>query len=270
VKAVLCAAVLGAALLAGCVDSTGSALVTFQAVAAGPETVSGGQLEGDTGLGYHLILTQATLHIGGIYLKLSPPKPGAQAQACVQIGSAQFYSGEVRQGLDVDALAADPQPFPVAGEGTADLSPVAELWLISDGLPIEAETDNKTIAQIAGTASKDGTTYPFTASITISQGNRGLMSTDAAQPGAHPVCAQRIVTPILAGFTPTQGGTLLVRIDPLAWFNNVEFSEVPADDDHPGQLAFPDRNDDQQSLNLFTTLHSTAAYSITFAPGSTP
>lgn len=267
-KAVLLVALL-AALVAGCVDTTGSAIVTFQAFAAGPASATGGSLEGDTGTGYHLTLTRATLHIGGIYLKLSPPRPGAQAQACVQIGSSQFYSGEVREGLDVNALSGDPQPFPVAGEGTADMSPVAELWLISDGLPIESQVDNRAIATLEGSAEKGGTTYPFTASITISQGNRGDTSTDVAQPGAHPICAERIVTPILAGFAPAQGGTLFVRIDPLTWFGNVEFSEVPADSDHPGQLKFPDDNTDQ-SGNLFNTLHSTAAYTITFAPGSTP
>jgi hypothetical protein len=260
--------VLIAVLLAGCVDTTGSALVSFRAAAAGPADAAGAPLATVTGTGYDLLLTEATVRIGAVYLKVTRPRPGSQEQPCVLTGPVPFYSGEVRRGLSVDLLRSDPQAFPVPGDGTADPSPVGEVWLVGDGAGIDTDSDDTIIAEVAGTAGKAGTTSPFVASITISAGNRGLPTTDPAQPGAHPICRQRIVTPIAAGLTPAPGGTLLVRADPRRWFDNVDFAAVPADPDVPGRLRFPDTNDDQQSRNLFNTFRAISTYTLTFTPGS--
>jgi hypothetical protein len=254
-------AVIAALLLTGCVDTTGSALVTFHAAAAGPADATGG-LETDTGLGYHVTFTTATLHIGGVYLREVRPGSGAQALPCILPGSN--YSGQVLDGLDVNLVSPDPQPFPNPGSGTADVSPIGEVWLVNG--PVDAVTDLTTIAQLAGTASKGGVTYPFSASLSISTGNRGIVSGDPSQPGANPICKQRIVTPITAGFTPAEGGTLVVRADPRKWASNIEFSEVPADPDQPGSVKFLDGDTEQQSLNLFQSLRAASTYSLTFSP----
>ena len=69
-------------------------------------------------------------------------------------------------------------------------------------------------------------TIPFVASVTIGQ-NRLIPSTNPATPSQHPICKQRIVTPITIDFRPHAGGTLLVTIDPSAWFETTDFTTLP-------------------------------------------
>ena len=238
-------------LLAACVDTTGSALVTFHAAAAGPADADGGPL-----IVGNITITRAKLHIGAVYLRLTQPSAGSQEQPCIL--PAYSYNGEVRQGLDVDLLSPDPQPFPVEGSGTADTSLVAEVWLT--GGPVDASEDRTVILDLAGTAGGK----PFSASFHI--GANFALPGSPGQPGAHPICKQRIVTPIRLAptFAPAQGGTLLVRVDPRGWFSNVDFTQLPAGG------AFPDGNDDQNSQNLFNAMSATAGYAVTFAPGGSP
>jgi hypothetical protein len=238
-------------VLAACVDTTGSALVTFHAAAAGPADATGGPLTfGD------ITITKAKLHVGAVYLRLTQPSAGSQEQPCIL--PAYTYNGEVREGFDVDLLSPDPQPFPVDGSGTADSSLIAEVWLT--GGPVDATEDRTVILDLMGTAAGK----PFSASFHI--GANFALPGSPGQPGAHAICKQRIVTPIRLDppFAPTQGGTLLVRVDPRGWFTNVDFTKLAADG------AFPDSNDDQNSLNLFNAMSATAGYSVTFAPGAPP
>lgn len=245
----------------GCVESTGGALVTFNAAAAGPEEANGAPLvrDGDNGFGYRVTITSATFHIGAVYLNRSEPAPGAQETACVLQG---IYNGQVRHGIDINLLAAELQPFPVRGEGTADPSTVAELWLV--GGPVDANFDRTIILRFAGRAEKDGAGKDFSGQITINS-NRAQPSGDVAQPGAHPICKQRIVSKLRVDFTPSQDGLLVVRIDPRPWFDNIDFADVPADPANAGALLFPDSNVSQQSKNLFAALRTAgSAYSITW------
>ncbi len=257
---------LAALLLAGCVDTTGSALVTFHAAAAGPSDATG-VLETDTSAGYHVTFTTATLHIGGVYLRLKQPAAGSQTQPCILPG--QNYSGEVLDGLDVNLLSAEPQPFPNLGEGTADASPIGEVWLVNG--PVDADTDLTVIARLAGTATKGATSIPFTAAFTISTDNRGINNGNPAQPGANPICKQRIVTPITAGFAPSEGGTLVVRADPRRWVTTTEFSDAPADPGVPGGVKFADDNTtNDPSKFLFSAVRAASTYTLSFAPAPGP
>lgn len=258
-------AIVAALLLAGCFDTTGGALVTFHAAAAGPADAAGA-LETDTSAGYHVSFTTATIHIGGVYLRVNSRASGAGVQPCILAGPN--YSGQVLEGLDVNLLSPDPEPFPDLGEGTADLSPIGEVWLV-DGA-VDAVTDLTVIARLAGTATKGATSIPFRAAFTISTGNRGIMSGDPSQPGANPICKQRIVTPINAGFHLAEGGTLVVRADPREWVSTTEFSEAPADPSVPGGVAFRDDNTDDQSKFLFSALRGGGTYSLTFVPAPSP
>ena len=82
-----------------------------------------------------------------------------------------------------------------------------------------------TIAEVAGTAEKDGETYTFTATVTIGQ-NRLLPASNPALPGLDPICDQRIVRPICLTppLEPEPGTSFHVEVDPKGWFNNVDFS----------------------------------------------
>jgi hypothetical protein len=234
-------------LCAGCVDTTGSALVTFHAAAAGPVDANGGALTtGD------ITITTAKLHIGAVYLRLTQPSAGSQEQPCIL--PAYSYNGEVREGVTIDLLSPDPQPFPVDGSGTANTSLIAEVWLT--GGPVDADEDRTTIVELAGTAKG----APFSASFHI--GANFTLPGSPGTPGAHPICKQRIVTPIRLDppFAPSDGGMLLVRVDPRDWFVNVDFAALPATG------VFPDDNDDENSKHLFDAMRATAGYTVTFAP----
>jgi len=237
-----CASILAGLALCAC-GGTGSALVTFHAAAAGPaDAVAGQPLVFTNGLGYQVTLTRACLHIGALYLNRSVQVSVAQATSCILPG---IYSGQVTSPLDVDVTSPAAQPFPADGEGTADLSQAAEVWLF--GTDVNATADPTTIADVAGTAVQGGTSITFTGQFTISQ-NRALSTGNPALPGASPLCKQRIVTPIRVNFSLAQGGTLLVRVDPREWFRNVDFAHIPADPINPAQRKFLDRSEGQPDL----------------------
>ena len=238
--------------LCGCGAGTGGALVTFHGAAAGPvDAVAGQPLAFTNALGYQVTLTRARLHIGGIYLNRSVPSSGAQATSCVLPG---IYSGQVTVPLDADVLSPDPQRFPADGEGTADLSQTGEVWLF--GTDVNATDDPTVLADVAGTAIQGaGTPIAFTGQFTIGQ-NRAVPVANPALPGASPLCKQRIVTPISIDFTLSQGGTLLVRVDPRTWFTNVDFAQLPADPSNPAQRKFLDRSQGQADLAFYASLRS--------------
>lgn len=242
---------LGLALCA-CGSSTGGALVTFHAAAAGPaDSVSGQPLVFTNALGYQVTLARARLHIGGIYLNRSVPSSGAQATSCVLPG---IYSGEVTSPLDVDVISPVPQPFPADGEGTSDLSQTAEVWLF--GSDVNATADPTVLADVTGTAVQAaGTPIAFTGQFTIGQ-NRAVPVGDAALPGSSPLCKQRIVTPISVALNLAQGGTLLVRVDPRAWFANVDFAQIPPDPNDPAQRKFLDLSQGQPDLAFYGGLRA--------------
>jgi hypothetical protein len=237
--------------LCACGSSTGGALVTFHAAAAGPtDAVAGQPLVFTNSLGYQVTLTRARLHIGALYLNRSVPLSGAQAQGCILPG---IYSGQVTSPLDVDVLSPDPQRFPADGEGTADLSQTAEVWLF--GTDVNADEDRTLIADVTGTALLGGTPVPFTGQITIGS-NRAVPPANPALPGASPLCKQRIVTPIRVDFTLAQGGTLLVRVDPRGWLATVDFAQIPVDPSDPAQRRFLDRSEGQSDLAFYAGLRA--------------
>jgi hypothetical protein len=246
--------------LCACGSSTGGALVTFHAAAAGPaDAVAGQPLAFQNALGYQVTLTRATLRVGSVYLNRSNPIAGAQVQSCVLPG---IYSGQVTSPLVVDVLSPAPQPFPADGEGTADESHSAEVWLF--GTDPFAIDDATVIADVAGTATRDGTSLAFTGQFTIGA-NRNAQP-NPALPGSNPLCRLRIVTGIRVDFTLAQGGTLLLRVDPRAWFDQVDFAQIPSADPANPDLAqrkFANGPADQADVNFFNLgLRSAAAYTL--------
>jgi hypothetical protein len=237
-------------LVSACIGSTGSDLVTFPAFAAGPADANGQPLTVTNGLGWNVTITKAKLHIGAVYLNRSVPVSGAQERECFLPG---VYVGEVLRGLDVDVLSSSPQKFPGLGNGTEDRAVTGEIWLT--GERIDAHDDRTTIADVAGTATRDGVSMRFEATITIGE-NRIAASTDPARPGAHPLCKEQIVTPLPVDVTPRGTGSLLVRVDPRGWFANVEFGELEPVTPESDLRRFPDDNESQPASNLYRGLHA--------------
>ncbi len=242
-------------LLAGCTGTTGYEHVEFHAAAAGAQAATDGTLEFDNGVGYHVTLTRARLHIGAVYLNQSVPSSGSQATGCILPG---IYVGEVLGSLDVDALSSKAQPFPVKGDGTTYAAKAGELWLT--GGDINRVQDTTVILDAAGTADKDGMQYPFEASVTIGS-NRVIPSNDPAFPGQNPICRQRIVTPIPVDFTLHDGGQLLIRVDPTVWFAGVDFSMLQQAQADPPLYRFDDASSGPAEISLYNGLHArTGAY----------
>lgn len=237
--------ILSLGILSGCGETTGGARVSFSAFAAGAESATGAPLTFTNHQGYSVTLTRAKLHIGAMYLNQTVPTSGAQETSCVLPGT---YVAQVLSSIDVDVLSAQLQPFPSPGHGIETEAKVGELWLT--GGDISATEDPTVILDAAGTASLSGQSYPFEARLTIGR-NRQIPTKDPAYPGSNPICKQRIVTPIFASITPTEGGKLILRVDPRGMFDGVDFSVLPKVSDAPLLYRFSDQNDNAADLSLF-------------------
>lgn len=248
------------ACLTGCVGSTGSDFIEFKAYAAGPVHADPSAPYSFTSdLGFDVTLTRARLHIGAAYLDSAMPTLGAQATSCTLPG---LYVASVPGPVDVDVLNGTPQPFSATGEGTATRALAGELWLT--GGDIEALDDSTVILDVAGSAVKDGASFPFEGQVTIGQ-NRAITASSPALPGSHPICKQRIISPVPVDFAPRGGGALLVRVNPAGWFSNVNFFKLSPSAVSPGTFAFSDSSSDQPSRNLFGGLTQASLDTYTFA-----
>jgi hypothetical protein len=273
--------VLLAPLLTACVGTTGSGLVDFNAYASGPPDAEGAPNGTHSYVfespytGYTITLTTATLQIGAVYLDAAPCSGSSATPPCVNENAASVgqVNGSVTgaygietAGVLVDTLSPDPQPFATAGSGIIQQAQSAEVWLANadpnnliDG--IDDVSYAPIIATVAGTAEKDGASYPFTGTVTIGA-NRLLPVSNSALPGLNPICQRRIVRPICLPKTPPvepeAGTSLHVEVDPRGWFNNVEFSTLMG-------TQIPDDNNDVNGNNFFQGLESSSGvYSFTF------
>ena len=255
-----CLIALALATTSGCVAQTGGQTVDFQVAAAGPaDAVAGQPLAFTTGAGWDVILTQAKLHIGAVYLDESRPISGGQATGCYLTGT---YVAQETSGLDVDLLDPGLQLFPGKAHSiTEPAALVGQVWLT--GGDINASTDPTPILVVAGAATKDGASFPFTGTVTISS-NRQAATSGAA--GGDPICKARIVTPIDAVPIQTTGG-LLLRIDPRNYFAGVDFSLLPPAA-ATGGYAFSDNPNgagySPTGFQLYTNLHQTAPYTFSW------
>lgn len=237
---------------ASCVGTTGSDLVSFQAFAAGALEPVDREVRFTNGLGWQVSLTRAKLHVGALYLNRSVPVSGGQERECFLPG---VYVAQVLSGRDIDVLSTRPQPLPVSGSGTADRAVTGEVWLT--GGRVDALDDRTTIVDVAGTATRGAESFRFEALVTIGR-NRVPPATDPARPGANPLCAERIVTPVAVDITPADGGALVVRIDPRGWFANVDFGELEPVAAGSDLRRFPDETTGQPATNLYRGLRASA------------
>jgi hypothetical protein len=206
-------------LLAACNGTTGSALVRFTGTAQAPEGIAADQPY-QTGSGYSLVLHEARMHLGAVYLNQDNPLSGRGEVRCVLPGT---YVGQIFGPLDLDLLSSAKIAFPNAGEGTQTRALTAEVWLLEGD--IDAPDSQTPVLEVSGTASRGAEEWRFSATVTIGQ-NRMRAPPSAAMPGANPICQQRIVTPIVpvdGEITPTDGGQLSLVVDPRAMFEGVSF-----------------------------------------------
>jgi hypothetical protein len=246
---------LGAAL-PGCVGTTGGDLLQLDAAAAGPADASGG-LSFENGLGYQVELSKARIFVGGVYLNRSRPNSVASDTSCSLPG---IYVAQVLGGLEVDLLSAQPQAFPERGFATSERALTGEVWLSPGG--INRQSSDTTVLSVSGTATRDGRSFPFEGELSIGD-NRVVAPTDPSLPGQHPICKQRVVSPIPLDLTPKNGGSLLLRIDPRGIFGNVDFATLT---DDGGTFRFADESGvDQASDNLYAGLRrATGVYQLSW------
>ncbi len=257
-----------ALLMGGCNGTTGSGLVGFSAVAGGPRGVDW-QNGFDTGLGYHVELASAVLHLGAVYLNMSVPSSGGPEEPCILPG---IYVGEAFGacqangvcGVDLNLLTSDSVPFGVPGEGTANTAVEAEVWLT--GGDVNDASDTTAIFQASGTASRGGVDWPFITTVTIA-GNRQIPPPNVAEPGLHPICRERIVSPIAlpGGLALTDGGTLDVRVDPRGMFNQVEFASLSTGGILP-QYTIPDDQSILGTAMYKGVVATSGVYTFAFTP----
>jgi hypothetical protein len=240
---------MAALALCACGGSTGMDHVHFKAEAAGPADATGAALGFDNEVGYRVTLAKARLHVAGIYLNQTVPLSGRPQGGCFLPGT---YVGQVIGALDVDLLSPAPAPFPAPGDGLAVEARAGEIWLT--GGDIDAADDPTVILDVEGTAVKGGTSWPFSAQITIGS-NRLVPSSDPTQPSAHPICIQRLVSPIEIDLTPSEGATLTLRIDPRGYFRTVDFSQLPAATGNPPVYQFANAATDNADVSLYKALH---------------
>jgi hypothetical protein len=256
---VLAAVPLLLVMLSACIGTTGSEIVSFKAFASGPadlpaDTATRGlSFVSGRGGAWSITLTRAKLRLGAVYLNRSVPVSGGQERECFLPG---VYVAQVLSGLTVDALSPALQPFPELGSGTADHAVTGEVWLT--GGRIDEQDDRTTIADVAGTATRGTESMRFEGTVTIGR-NRRTDQTDPARPGAKPLCAERIVTPIPTAITPTAGGSLVVRVDPRPWFANVDFGELVPASAQSDLRRIPDDSESQPSSNLYDGVRKASA-----------
>ncbi len=247
--------------LSACTGTTGGEIVLFDAFAAGPADAAPGQPYAfTTSRGYDVTLTRAKLHVGAVYLNRSRPSSVASDTSCQLNG---IYVAEVTEGLDVDLLNPDLQPFPEQGTSTTDHASTAEVWLFG-GHDVHDPGDSTLILDVAGTAEKEGQTYPFEGAITIAQ-NRSIPAPSDALPGANPICKQRIVSPIPVDLTVAEGDRLVLRVDPRGLFANAQISVLEKVSEDPPLYLFRDDGGDAPSRALYSGLRaSIGTYSVTW------
>jgi hypothetical protein len=256
IRLVVVSFIAAAGSLVGCVGTTGGELSEIDAYAAGPSDASS-PLPFTSSLGYRIELSEARIFVGGVYLNRSRATSVAADTSCSLPG---IYVAEVLSGRELDLLSGVPEQFPTPGFATSERALTGEVWL-SQG-DVNQTASSLTVLRVAGTAVRDGERFPFEGELSIGP-NRLLPATDAALPGQHPICKQRIVSPISVELEPNRGRALLLRVDPRPMFANVDFSTLTRSAD---TYRFADAPGvDQASDNLYAGLRrATGVYSFSW------
>ena len=250
-------------VVGACVGQTVGDAIDFPVAAVGPPNAVAGQpfACSESG-GWAITLTQASLHVGAVYLNQSQPVSGGQATGCYLTGT---YLAQETSALDIDLLSPAVQRFPSLAHGISDPPAlVGQVWLTHGD--VNTIPDQMPILTFVGTAAQNGQTFPFSGSISIGSNRQ---TAGGAVAGGDPICKERIVTPIRSALRIERTGGLLLTIDPCRLFTNVDFSLLPAGTS-PGTFEFSDEPTStdytQPSKNLYANLRNTGPYTFSWTP----
>jgi hypothetical protein len=254
-----------AALALSCSGTTGYQLVSFYAGARGATDAVKGQPYSFSVGAAQVTLTQATLHVGALYLTQAVPTSGGGPAACSLPGTYDgVFVGEVRGGGDIDLLDPAVQPLTVTGDGSTIPATTGQVWLMHDD--VNAESDPLPILTLQGSFVENSVTRTFSGAITIDS-SREPSATNSALPGENPICQLRIVAGIGVRLTLAQSGTLVLGVDPKALFANANLAALPQPAGCPTDLCFTNDSSNQPSINLFQNLTSSGdVYGFSWLP----
>lgn len=228
-----------------CVGTTGGELFEVEAYAAGAAEAEAGARFFNS-RGYDVELEEARLFVGGFYLNRSRPASVSSDTSCTLAG---IYVAQVFGGREIDLLSSKPQPFGDAGFATSERALSGEVWLARGD--VNEAASSTIVLRVRGRAEGRGSTFPFEGTLSIGR-NRVVAASDPALPGQHPLCKQRIVSPIPVELTGHAGASLLLRVDVRGMFANVDFATLAERD---GTYVFTDETGaDQGSDNLYAGL----------------
>jgi len=230
-------AALTAFVVAGvaCNGTTGDSLITFTPYAAGRAAkgmpaVAAASMPFESN-GYRIQLNSASMYIGAVYFDESPPSTSFDAPVC---NTSDIFAAQVPGGVQVNLLSTAPQEFSVYGSGSADVAQSWDIWLTSGDIDQPNITPTATLTGTATLLADPTKVYSFGAVVGINPGQtgpgaRGTPVSNAALPGADPICKSRILQlgGLDLGFS--DGGTLLVTVDPRGWFaatSGIDFSSL--------------------------------------------
>ncbi len=219
------------ACLSGCSTGTGSKRFSFDARIAGAETPTADVGSFVNQKGWSVSLSEATVTIGPIYLNTIVPLADTTARVFDWLvrpawahGAGHLDSGrivgEVLSRVTFDALSAEPVDFPSRGNVTQEEVRSAEVWFY----PTSGSSQVPVALSVRGEASKEGVQVRFRGELTLNEdfvpnqaeGSRGVQTLDAL----------RKVRGIPAGFVPTEGGSLEIRLDVRRLFRGADFSSL--------------------------------------------
>jgi hypothetical protein len=266
---------LAAAL--SCNGTTGYDLVQFYAAGRGfSDAVKGQPYTFFTGAGVRVTLTQASLHVGALYLTQSVPQAGGGPQPCSLPQTYEgAFVGEVRGEGDIDLLDPSVQQIPVVGDGSTIPAVTGQVWLTHDASISQGNLngpDDMPILTLEGSfEDAAGGTHTFSAGITIDLA-RISGAPNSGLPGEIQICQQRIVSGIAVDLTLAQGGTLVLGVDAQPLFNGVSFTDLPTaaslvEDAAsacltgvPSERCFTNDANNVSSTILFTNLKTTGPF----------
>ena len=253
-----CFLVLPLVALLSCNGTTGYELVNFYAAASGPHDVVKGQPYVFDADGVRITLTQATLHVGALYLSQAAPTSGGGPAPCTPPGTYNgVFVGEVRGGGDVDLLDPSPQELSVTGDGSTIPPATGQVWLMQNDVNSPRQGP---ILTVAGSFESAGKTHTFSGVITIDSNRVAPPKATDPLPGSAQICSDRIVSNIPVSMHLAQGGTLLLRVDPKGLFNAVPLSTLPSCQGGPAQLCFTSDDSNEASRSLYQNLVGSGPY----------
>lgn len=219
------AALLLAALACGaCAYSPPERRVAFHVRFGGVARDASQPFTVTTPSGWSVTLTAAQVAIGPVYFRNGPPGAGTDEDDGRVVG-------EVLAQFTVDALDPNLGAIEGAGHGVTEPARSAEvrLYEANDGPIADGAGAGVAVAHVAGVAQRDGVTVRFDGALALAMGGGSA--------SGYPSALAHRVAHIAADFTPDEGGTLTLRVDPSHWLDAVAFDPAGTPPDFTTRTA---------------------------------